>query len=182
MDQIKSRQGITNPPAGTYQIDPDRSTVAFRTRHMFGLAAVRGRFAVASGEIVVAEAPEDSTVSAVVDLAAFHTGNAMRDRTVRSGAYLDVARQPTAGYVSTGLERVADQAWRVHGGLTIHGLTVPTVLDVDVPTWDGTQLHLRAHTTVDRYAFGITRGKGITGRYLEMEFNVVAAVESSAIG
>src|SRR5262249_15913635 len=37
------------PQLGHYEIDASRSTVRFRTRHMFGLGPVRGTFAIRSG-------------------------------------------------------------------------------------------------------------------------------------
>ncbi len=39
------------PPLGSYRIDPTRSTVAFTTRHLFGLAEVRGTLAMRTGQI-----------------------------------------------------------------------------------------------------------------------------------
>src|SRR5580700_10378647 len=37
------------PQLGHYEIDPGSSRISFRTRHMFGLAPVRGTFAIRSG-------------------------------------------------------------------------------------------------------------------------------------
>jgi polyisoprenoid-binding protein YceI len=35
----------STPQLGHYDVDPSRSAVTFRTRHLFGLAPVRGTFA-----------------------------------------------------------------------------------------------------------------------------------------
>ena len=43
------------PQLGRYQIDPGGSSVTFRTRHLFGLAPVRGRFAIRAGTVDVSE-------------------------------------------------------------------------------------------------------------------------------
>ena len=43
------------PPTGHYAIDSAGSSVTFVTWHMFGLARVRGTFAVTRGELTVAE-------------------------------------------------------------------------------------------------------------------------------
>ena len=45
----------TTPQPGHYDIDPGRSRVTFRTRHLFGLAPVRGSFAIRSGVADVAD-------------------------------------------------------------------------------------------------------------------------------
>ncbi len=41
------------PAAGIYQLDPAASTVTFATRHMFGLAPVKGTFRLVSGQITL---------------------------------------------------------------------------------------------------------------------------------
>ena len=43
------------PRPGRYEIDTSCSAVMFRTRHLFGLAPVRGSFAIRAGTIDVAE-------------------------------------------------------------------------------------------------------------------------------
>jgi len=70
------------PAAGIYQLDPAASTVTFATRHMFGLAPVKGTFRLVSGQITIADPVTSSTVSAVIDAASFATGNPQRDRAI----------------------------------------------------------------------------------------------------
>lgn len=54
-----TRPAAVNPPlVGIYRIDPAHSTIAFTTRHLFGLGVVRGSFAVQDGEIRSADGPE----------------------------------------------------------------------------------------------------------------------------
>ena len=50
------------PRPGRYEIDTSCSAVTFRTRHLFGLAPVRGSFAIRAGRIDVAEPVADSSV------------------------------------------------------------------------------------------------------------------------
>lgn len=77
------RESLVRVPApGTYVVDPRRSTIAFRTRHLFGLGAVTGTFTLASARILVADPPEQSTVQAAVDAATFNTGTPGRDKTL----------------------------------------------------------------------------------------------------
>ncbi|MGZ8582951.1 MAG: YceI family protein, partial [Actinomycetota bacterium] len=53
-------QGITFPPAGTYELDASHTEVGFVARHM--LTKTRGRFTEFSGTIEVGETPESSSV------------------------------------------------------------------------------------------------------------------------
>jgi polyisoprenoid-binding protein YceI len=59
------------PPSGQYAIDPAGSSVTFVTRHMFGLAPVRGTFAVTSGVLTIAEPAEGSRAEVEVSAASF---------------------------------------------------------------------------------------------------------------
>jgi polyisoprenoid-binding protein YceI len=47
------RTAVGVPAAGRYRLDPDRSAVTFRARHLFGLGAVTGTMTATSGEITL---------------------------------------------------------------------------------------------------------------------------------
>ena len=64
----------TKPRLGRYDIDPDGSSVAFRTRHLFGLAPVRGTFRIKAGTVDVTEPLASSRVRVEIDAASFRTG------------------------------------------------------------------------------------------------------------
>ncbi len=77
------------PAVGTYRIDPSTSTITFTTRHLFGTGAVKGRFDLNPGDIIVAEPITASQVNATARTDSFTTGNPKRDKHVTS-------RQPTS--------------------------------------------------------------------------------------
>ena len=52
---IGTPEAQVTPRPGRYEIDTSCSAVTFRTRHPFGLAPVRGSFAIRAGTIDVAE-------------------------------------------------------------------------------------------------------------------------------
>src|SRR5215472_7838104 len=57
----------TTPQLGRYDIDPDQSAVTFRTRHLFGLAPVRGTLAVRGGTVDITEPVTASAVYAEIE-------------------------------------------------------------------------------------------------------------------
>jgi polyisoprenoid-binding protein YceI len=175
-------EAVTIPAPGGYRIDPARSTITFSTRHLFGLAPVRGTFRLRSGHIQVADRPELSTAEATVAAESFHTGTSARDTQVRSAAYLDADRHPDIVFASTGLSRSGDD-WVLEGTLTVRGLTRPLSLRVLSLSPGESGLRLRAAARVDRYEFGITAGRGITGRRLSLSLDVFGeAVERGTNG
>ena len=99
----RSWNGITIPAPGTYLLDQAHKRVGFLARHMM-VSPVRGEFAEASAEIVVAEDPLNSSVNATIQTASIDTGNADRDAHLSSPDFLDVERYPVLEYRSTGVK------------------------------------------------------------------------------
>src|SRR5215475_12667621 len=107
--------------AGTWAIDTVHSEVGFSVRHMM-VSKVRGKFTKFSGEIVTAEDPLASSVTAEIDLASIDTGNEQRNGHLRSIDFFDVENHPLMTYRSTGL-RVQGDGYVLDGDLTIRGVT-----------------------------------------------------------
>lgn len=162
------------PVTGTYRLDPGASTIGFATRHLFGLGAVRGTFAVADGRIEVTDPVTASAVTARVAAGSVDTGLAARDGVVRSATYLDAEHHPYFEYASTGLER-RDGQWVLCGRLTVRGVTRPVDVLITELRVEGTGLRVVATAAIDRYEFGITAMRGMTGRRLALRLELTAA-------
>ena len=156
-----------NPRPGRYEIDTSCSAVTFRTRHLFGLAPVRGRFAIRAGTIDVAEPLADSSVYVQLDPASFRTGNGQRDDTVRSERLLDTERYPVITFQSGGVDAPA-----LTGALTVRNVTMPVTLSIERTELRARWFHVRASTRIDRTEFGVTAYRGVAGRYLDMTIEV----------
>lgn len=164
-------------PPGAYRLDPTRSTVRYSGKHLFGLGTVHASFSVRSGELRVGERSADSSTTVTVDAASFSSGNARRDRDVRSSGLLDVDRYPDITFSADGFTQ-AEDGWLVTGTVTAHGRSVPVDLRIDRVTTEGTgvRVHGRAEH-LDRTAFGITGSKGMVGRYLDLEVDAFAVAD-----
>lgn len=148
----------------TWQIDPERSRVAFAVHKRLLLVRhliVEGTFADVAGTIELdATAPERSHVDVAIQVASVTTGNAMRDKHLRGRLFFDVKRFPTIGFQSryvTPLDPAAG-AYRIGGDLTIRDVTRPVELDVfaapDQDPW-AERLRFRATVTLNRHDFGL---------------------------
>lgn len=164
---------VTIPVAGHYRLDPERTTITFGTRHLFGLGAVRGGFRLREGTIRVRDPLEASSATATISAASFQTGTMGRDVSVRSPRFLDAEHHPGITFTSTGLDR-DDVGWVLRGALTVRGTTRPLDVRVEQLRQDGTRLRLTATASVDRYAFGITALRGLAGRRLRLTLDVTA--------
>src|SRR5512139_2420497 len=127
---VATRQvdGVTLPVAGTWDIDPVHTDLAFTGRH-FMLTRVRGRFTDVSGTITVGEDLAASHVNVVIGMASVASGSEVRDTHLRSPELFDVERYPTATFVSVGVDWSGGTG-TVHGDLTIHGVTRRVALRV----------------------------------------------------
>jgi polyisoprenoid-binding protein YceI len=171
---VDNGPSVQAPTSGTYRVDPQQSTVSYSGRHMFGLGTVHATFAITSGEVHVLDPVADSTVIVSMDPATFSSGNPKRDRDVVAASLLDCATHPEISFASRGLRQDTDH-WVLSGTVTAHGTAVPVdvVIDRVTPEGDGMRVHARADH-LDRHAFGITGSKGMVGRYLDLDFDVLA--------
>jgi polyisoprenoid-binding protein YceI len=158
---------------GTYRIDPARSRVRFTIKEAFGLQTTGGTFTVRDGTVVVATVPEQSTATATIDAASFTTDKARRDKTVVGKNFLDAATHPTITFATTRLAR-EDGRWVLHGVLGVRGSQCPVALTIGraAATVDGCRFTATAR--VDRYATPVRAGRGLIGRYLDIELDVYA--------
>jgi polyisoprenoid-binding protein YceI len=165
------------PGPGRWTIDPARSRVAATAQHL-GIPSVRGRFTAFTGTLDIAETPEESSVEAVIRADSLDTGNAMRDRHLRSADFLDVASHPEIGYRASRVSAAGTGAgaghWTVHGRLTLRGV----VRDVDLDlTCEGTRSEPDGGERVTFRATAELRRRDFT-----MAYSQVVAAGMAAIG
>ncbi|TQN27692.1 polyisoprenoid-binding protein YceI [Haloactinospora alba] len=118
------------PAPGTWHLDPVHSCVIF-VAHYLRFGRVQGTFGDAKGIVVVGENPTSSKVDVTLNAASLNTGVQARDAHLRSADFLDVENHPELRFTSTGLEQRgrSQQAFLMHGDLTIHGTTRPVTLE-----------------------------------------------------
>src|SRR5260370_23692691 len=128
---ITQEETIPGYVAGTWTIDPLHSEVGFSVRHMM-VSKVRGKFSKFSGELVTAENPLTSSVTAEIDLSSIDTGAEQRDGHLRSPDFFDTENHPVMTYRSTGIRAKGD-GYVLDGDLTRRGGTpsVPPALEPD---------------------------------------------------
>jgi polyisoprenoid-binding protein YceI len=171
-----STEGPATPLPGVYRVDPDQTVIRFRARSMFGLVPVKGTFTVGQGEFTVAEDVAASTIDVSVLAESFASGNPKRDEHIRSADYLEASAHREIVFRSASVQQGSETA--APGELTVRGVTQPCVLTITAVTGDDKTVTAQAVTTVDRYAFGLTKQKGMVGRQTILEIEVVAVRES----
>jgi polyisoprenoid-binding protein YceI len=172
------RQSLDIPVPGRYLISPERSAVAIRTRHLFGLGAVRATLALRDGRIVVSDPPEKSTASARFAVPSFQSGNPARDAAVLSRKLLDAEAYPTITFTSTELIQ-AGQRWALRGELEVRGVARLAEARITALRADGATLRAQAQVVIDRFDFGVAAYRGLAARRLTVHLIVTADREES---
>jgi polyisoprenoid-binding protein YceI len=168
---------------GTWAIDPIHSDVSFIVRHL-GVSKVRGQFNTFSGEIVTAENPLDSKVTATIDAASFHTRQEQRDGHVKSEEFLHVEEHPEVKFASTGIRQDGDDLL-LDGDLTIRGVTKPVTLALEINGFgagpDGTPVvGISATTEINRKDFGVHGGAA--GALVGEKIQIALEIEAGRTG
>jgi polyisoprenoid-binding protein YceI len=117
----------------TYKFDQSHSTIAFSV-HQF-LGTTHGKFTKFDGKIALdRESPENSFVTARLDVRSIDTGIAKRDNHLRSAEFFNVEKYPEIIFKSHSVKQAGAQAGDIAGDLTMHGVTKPVMLHVKLVT------------------------------------------------
>jgi polyisoprenoid-binding protein YceI len=103
--------------SGSWRVDPDRSHASFAARGA-GLS-VRGRLPL-TGQVLIAEPIENSTVRLAARTTAVSTGSPWLDRLLAGSAFLDAEAFPEVGFRSELLAWVP-AGWRAVARLQVKG-------------------------------------------------------------
>ena len=171
-------------PAGEYKIDPAHSTIGFAIRH-YEINWVDGRFKDFEGTVRYDD--KDVTKSSVEFTAkatSIDTGVEARDKHLRTADFFEVEKYPTLSFKSTRVERKGNDAYVLHGDLTLKGVTKPVQLPFRVAgaikdPRGNTRFGVAAQTKVNRRDFGINFGGAMDGGGLSIgdEVNITLHLE-----
>jgi polyisoprenoid-binding protein YceI len=117
----------------TYRFDPSGSTIGFSV-HQF-LGTTHGKFTKFNGKVDIdREHPENSSVTAQIDVRSIDTRIKKRDDHLRSAEFFNAEKYPQITFKSRGVKQTGPQSGDIHGDLTIHGVTKPITLHVKLLT------------------------------------------------
>src|SRR5215475_720042 len=128
--------------AGRWTLDPSRSTVSLKSRHLWGLGPVNGVFRQVTGHGTVSPTGEVSGAITVV-AASVDTENARRDRQLRSADFFDIDNHPDITFTVAGTLRVRDRAR-------------PLTFDATAAVHGDGEVWLDAEVHINRADFGLS--------------------------
>ena len=153
--------------AADYVIDTKgaHAFIQFQIKHL-GYSWLVGRFNRFDGEFSYDETnPAAAQVTVNIDPASVDSNHAERDKHLRNEDFLHVDEFPQARFVSTSYEPTGETTGRLHGELTLRGVTRPITIDVTEigagnDPWGGYRRGFEGHTRFALADFGIPKNLG----------------------
>ena len=168
----------TNPkaaPSGTYQIDPDHTSVTFKISHL-GFSRYTGRFDKVEGTMNYNNgAPEQSSLDVTIYPNSINTNNVKLEEELRGGPFFDVIKYQRITFHAIKIERTGPTTGKIIGDLTLKGVTHSVTLDA---AFIGTGTHpftkkqvmgFSATGTIHRSAYGLSNLLPMVGDDVTLE-------------
>jgi len=162
-------------PAGTYQLDPHHGRITWSINHM-GFSTYVGQVPELKATLVLN--PKNmaaTTLRVTVDMSSIGTLYPPMDKNLKGPLYFDVARYPTAVFVSTHVVRTGKRTADVDGMLTMHGATHPVVLHVVFnqgapnPKKHSYDIGFQGKALVERTDFDLDTGLDLVGNEISLD-------------
>ena len=170
---------------GTWTVDAAHSRVGFTARHAM-VTKVRGSFTdfTATAQLN-AENPADSHIDVTIEVASVNTGNEQRDGHLRTNDFFDAETYPQIRFVSTNVERIDPENYRLTGDLTIKGITKPVSVDfeftgVATDPFGNERAGFEGKATINRKDWGVSfntaleTGGVLVSEKIGLEFDISA--------
>lgn len=147
--------------AEIYTLDPMHTYVLYHINHL-GFSIQSGKWFAQGTLHLDKDNPKNSTLNVTIPMANIDTGIPELDKHLKGNLFFDVARFPTATFVSNNIEVVDATHAKVTGTLTMHGVAKPVTLNVTLnktginDITDKMSAGFSASASLKRSDFGIT--------------------------
>lgn len=141
-------------------LDEQHTYVLWHIKHL-GFSSQSGKWYAKGFVILDKDDPKKSKVEATIDVANIVTGIPELDKHLKGKLFFDVARYPTATFVSDKVDLTSKTSAKVSGILTLHGISKPIVLAVTFnkegknPITDKPTVGFTATADIKRSDFGM---------------------------
>jgi polyisoprenoid-binding protein YceI len=143
-----------------WALDPTHSEVSFKVKHMM-FTNVSGKFNNFS--VLVENENDDFSTSSIsfnADINTIDTNNTERDNHLKSADFFDAEKFPTMHFISTKIENISDNNFKISGDLKIKNVTKKIELDVEYSgllkdPWGNTKTAFSIEGKINRKDFGL---------------------------
>ena len=175
---------VSKISSGNYVVEKHHTQILWSVSH-FGFNDYFGLFGQMTGTLSLDKAdPSKSKVMINIPINEIATSRGDLSKHMMSADFFDVAKYPTATFVSTSVEPMPGNKAKITGNLTMLGMTKPVVLDAQLSGGGGNPMSKKetigfhAKTTIDRTQWGMTKFAPNIGASVNLKIS--AAFEKAA--
>ncbi|BCA95466.1 hypothetical protein TUM19329_18270 [Legionella antarctica] len=151
---------VTYAKPETFTLDKNHTYVLWSIKHL-GFSDQVGKFYVTGQLVLDKDHPDQSKVNATIKIADLATGLPEFDKHLKDKLFFNQEKFPTATFVSDKVDVSSKDSAKVHGMLTLHGVTKPVTLNVTLnktginPISNKNSVGFTASTEIKRSDFGM---------------------------
>lgn len=157
--------------AQSWTLDKPHSSLGFTVTHLI----VQDVDGIIKDFSLSVNSSKDDFTDAKVDLTAnlesIDTQDEKRDKHLKTADFFEVSKFPTIQFKSTTFKKLSDNNYEMTGDLTIHGVTKPVVLKVDLKG-----------KGVDPHAKKQMAGFKVYGKVKRTDFNIGKGTPAAVVG
>jgi polyisoprenoid-binding protein YceI len=170
---------------GDYVLDVAHSRLGFVARHAM-VTKVRGAFNDFEGTAHLdGDDPAKSYATVSIDVASVDTRQPQRDDHLRTNDFFDAATYPKITFVSTAVEKLDEETFRMAGDLTIKNVTKSVSVDFEysgsaTDPYGNQRVGFEGSTVINRKDFGVNfnavleTGGVMVSEKITLEFEISA--------
>ena len=173
---------IDNLVRSSWKVDTAHSKLGFSARHMV-ISEVEGQFRDFDINVDAGEDFSDSEVEVTIKTASIDTGNSDRDNHLKSPDFFDTVNHPEMKFVSSSIEKLNDEDFKLKGELTIRGITKPIDLDVSFggkvkDPWGNERVGFQVEGKLNRFDYDLKwnnlmeTGGAVVGKIIKLNCHV----------
>ena len=146
-----------------WTIDPTHSEIQFKVKHLM-ISSVTGQFNKFEGTVETrGEDFKTAKGHFTADISSISTNNPQRDAHLQSGDFFDAENHPQLVFDAVKMEKVDDENYKIHGLLTMRGVSHKIVLDAEFggiaqDPWGNTRMGFSVSGKLNRKDFGVSFG------------------------
>ena len=156
--------GLLTPSAGAqapaavpvFKITPVESTIKF---HVKASVAIEGTFDQWEASLTfTSPAAESAVLDVKIQAASVNTGSGLKDGTLKSEDFFNVAEDPLITFRSTSIVQTGPETFDIQGTFTIRGVSKPETLHLTLSGKGTGSGEIRGTMAFDRKEYGMTSG------------------------
>ena len=168
----------------TYKLDTNNSKVGFSVKHKI-TRDVYGEFLKSIGTVDYnSKTKKIFNIESVIDVQSIDTGNARRDRHLRSSDFFDAQNHPSIFFKSNNVVLISGNKYKVYGNLTMRGIKKEIILEGEKTKDSNGNLFFNAISIINRQDFGISWNRPfqkIAGMMVSNEVKIVLKIKMTQI-